>query len=79
MAQLPKPARQGDFVPTIEVVSFRCKQRLQQCRRTRTLYRSLKKFVAMPEHSDAQLQQLIGEWNAVTEAPGYDGLPHRSG
>ena len=72
VTQLSRPARIGDFLPTVEIVSVRCKQRLKQCRRTKTLMRGLRKFLSQP-YQEQQMQQLLNEWHAILRAPGYEG------
>ena len=71
--QLPRRARHGDFQPQIEVISVKCRQRLRQCRRARTLLQGLRKFQQSPVWNPAQLQQLFNEWHAILKAPGYHG------
>ena len=75
--QLPRQGRTGDFQVPYESTSIRVKWQLRQCRRLRTFRGGVAKLGQSAQPSDALLQQLFNEWEAIKRAKGF-GMPFLS-
>ena len=70
--QLPRQGRTGDFQVPHESTSIRVKWQLRQCRRLRAFRGGVAKLRQSTQPSDALLQQLFNEWEAIKRAKGFD-------